>query len=271
LSQKIQEKLLNSFEMKPFPENISKLMELVRDPEVDSKAVAKLIESDPAMVARVLRMVNSPMMGSAHTISRIDQSIAFLGLNRIKSLAYVHAAAAVMSAVPGSSRDLQEIWRHSLACAVAARTLGIKWKLANVDEAFLAGVFHDFGKFFFFQVASEFYPDLYQNYFGVELLEQETRLMGINHQEAGSRLALFWNMPESVRVAISFHHQPAKAIAHEQLTLIVYLADYLVRAWGIGTPPPATPLPSPQNGLDEINLEDFEPLRIAIKAEYDQM
>lgn len=271
LSDFIQEKLNGSFEMRPFPQSVIKLNEMVRQSDVDLKKVGKIIEADPAFCSRVFRIANSPIMGLRDQVTKIDNAVALMGLSRLRSLANTHAAAAVFSANERMSEVVSGLWKHSVACAITARTLAEKSGDVDANQAFLAGIFHDIGQLFFLNVIGDVYEPLMIAQPENGLLEQEKANFQTTHPEVGSKLALHWNLPEEVRVAIAYHENPAAAIAHEKLTLMVHLGDCLVNAWGLGRPP--QDLESAQANLDRLNvsLDDFESLREAIETELNDM
>lgn len=235
LAEIFSENRLNSYQIRPFPQVVVKLIELLRDPNTPLNAVSHIIESDAAMCVKVLKMANSPIIGAGQKITRVDHAITILGFNRIKALAQIHAAAVVMSG-NGSNCDVrQSLWKHSLANATCCRVLAQRLGVADQSTSFMAGIFHDIGHFFLLDVAEDTYLPLRKSYHPLKTPEAELAQFGTSHQEAGMRLALAWELPEAVRIAIGFHHRPAQAIAHEEYAWIVYLADRVVHLFGIGS------------------------------------
>ncbi len=271
LPELIRQKLKQSFEIRPFPQIVLKLSEMVKNPDVDFKQIGKLIESDAALCSRVFRMANSPMIGCRDQVSRIEHAIALMGLGRIRSLVHTHAAAAVFSGNGLQKAEFSHLWKHSLAVAITARKLAERGGEVDSNAAFLAGIFHDVGQLFFFEVAHEAYQPLSHNYYGIELTEHEHSLFGLTHPEIGNKLAIQWNLPEDVRVAISYHEDPQQAIAHEKLTLLVHLADTLADAWGIGRETIMQPQIDQRLKQMEVSLDHFQQLKEPIEMELLEM
>ncbi len=235
LTEIINDRLLSSYEIRPFPQVVVKLIEAIRDPNISLETVGLIIQSDAGMCAKVLKMANSPIIGAGQKIMDIEHAITILGFNRIKALAQTHAAAAVMNG-DGSHHEIrQSLWKHSLACATACRVLAQRLNVADPSQAFLAGVFHDVGHIFLLDVVAEPYVTLRNNFHPLKTPDPEYDQFGTSHQEAGMKLGLAWGLPEPVWIGIGYHHRPEQAIAHEEFAWMVFLADRLVHTYGIGS------------------------------------
>lgn len=262
----IQEKLNHSYEIRPFPRVITNLLAAVKDADTSAEHLAHIVESDAALSARILRMANSPVCGVSNVIKSIEQATVVLGRNRLKSLAQTYAAHAMFASSDPTAKQRQAIWDHSLAVATTARLIASVTKKISPDEAFLSGVFHDVGQLFFLDVIPDEYMELIEEINGNQLVAQEMEHFGVSHQEAGVKLTTSWQMPESVMVAVGFHHQPEKAIAHAELAATICVANGLARANGIGS------VASPEISIGDIasaflNLEESDLVALAEHAD----
>jgi HD-like signal output (HDOD) protein len=237
LTETIKEKLLNQYEVRPFPQVVVKLLEAIRNPNVSISTISQIVQSDIALCTKVLRIANSPLIGAGYKVTRIDQAITILGFNRIKSLAQTHAAATIITGSGSHIEIRRALWQHSLACATACRVIASTLNVADEADAFLAGIFHDVGHLFFLDTIPQVYVPMVEDLHPLKIAELETWQFGVDHQEVGTKLSLAWDLPSSTRTSIGFHHRPQKAIAHEEFAWIVHLADLLVHAYHIGSSP----------------------------------
>ncbi len=167
--------------------------------------------------------------------SNPSSAITVLGISQIRRIALSFAAKSLMVGT-GEARQRRELlWNHSLGCATVARELAKSTGAIDADEAFLAAIFHDVGKLFFFDTIAEHYNELVDTCAGAELIERESELFGITHEEVGTKLITSWNLPEQLMVAVGFHHHPEMAIAHGEIAKLTHAADALARRAGIGS------------------------------------
>src|SRR4051812_24464498 len=128
------------------PEVTSKIVTTVEDPKSTAAALHKLISHDPALITRILKVVNSAFYGLPGQIGSIERAIVLLGLNAVKNIAVAASLGQLFRGVKlcegFTARDL---WTHCVAVGIAARDLAKQLKVPLGDEAFLAGMIHDVG------------------------------------------------------------------------------------------------------------------------------
>jgi HD-like signal output (HDOD) protein len=180
-------------------------------------------------------MANSPLIGAGCKVTRIDQAITILGFNRIKGLAQAHAAATIITGNGSHIEIRRALWQHSLACATACRVIARVLNVIDESEAFLAGIFHDVGHLFFLDVFPQVYVPLVTKIHALKMGEVEFDQFGMDHQDVGTKLSLAWDLPNSTRTVIGYHHRPQKSLVDKEIAWIVHLADLLVHAYQIGS------------------------------------
>jgi HD-like signal output (HDOD) protein len=231
----IRDELRNLSNLPAMPEAHSKLLTLLSksDGEVDMNAVAKTLEMDAAMSAKVMRTCRSAFFGFQG--SMMKQAVAFLGVAVIRQI--VQSAVVVNmfeDEKEGESKlSMQDLWRHSMATGLAMEVIG---KADKKKTHFLLGVLHDVGKAVFkFRFPEHFASvmDLVEKE-GVSMYTAEQELLGITHAECGGELAVHWDLPGEVRTAIAAHHTPAETTQHKRLAAMVHIADIAVRTMKIG-------------------------------------
>jgi putative nucleotidyltransferase with HDIG domain len=234
-AQLVQEKLNGSHAILPFPQVVGQLLAAINDPSCSAEKLATIIESDAALALRLLRMANSPLYGCSNVIESVGRAITVLGNRPLKNIALTFAASSVFSGNKKLDNQREQLWHHSLGTATVARQLARASGALDPDDAFLAGVFHDVGKLFFFDVLPEEYAEMASQFFGDQLIENENERYQVNHQQVGVKLATEWQIPEKLSIAIGYHHQPEEAIAHKVIAHLIYAADAIARQAGVGT------------------------------------
>jgi putative nucleotidyltransferase with HDIG domain len=226
------------------PEITIKIIELVEDPDSTAGDLHKIIANDPALCARVLKVVNSAFYGLPGQIGSINRAIVLLGLNAVKNIAIAASLAKLFRGgrlcPQFSARDL---WTHSIAVAATVKLLSDTLKLGLADEAFLAGLMHDIGIMVEMQAfrskLGEVFDYADQHKCGFMVAEQQ--VIGATHEDLGKALCEKWKFPRSFAFVTGHHHNPMAIEAESRLlTSLVYIADVLASRAQIGysdTPP----------------------------------
>jgi putative nucleotidyltransferase with HDIG domain len=257
----VRQKLNDDQAIMPFPQVVGRLITALKDPKVDSTTLARIIEEDPALTMRLLRMANSPMFGIANVIETVDRAVTMLGKRPLKNVALTFAASQMFSADTTTKEHKESLWCHSIGCAMVGRELASHVDAINPDDAFLAGVFHDIGKLFFIDVVPDEYIELLEGEgvaegnHGDALCYIERELFDASHEDVGAKLVRSWQLPEKLMIAVGFHHRPGKAIAHGQLAKLIGCANSLAHQKGIGSSPDES-IELCQETLDELGITE---------------
>ena len=231
----------------PMPQTYAQLCEKLRSPEVSAEEIGHVMESDLAMTAKVLHLVNSAFFGLRRQVSTASQAVALLGFDTIKAIVLVsglftHAEAAKVP--PEFSFD--RLWRHGAAVGAYAQAISRAEKMPKelLNDAFTAGLLHDCGELVLAVACKEDYMHAY-DYAAVNamrLSDAEKELFGCTHAEIGAYLLGIWGLPHPIVEAIAYHHRPADCLGGDFSPLTaVHVADVL--AWTSsghdkGFPPP---------------------------------
>jgi putative nucleotidyltransferase with HDIG domain len=220
----------------PAPRVVPELMRLLKQTDVDSSKVVKLISFDPALTANVLRICNSAFFGAATPTSDLQEAVTRLGFQQVYQLVTAAMGARMLGAAqPGYGMDEGELWKHSVAVAVTAQS--IARKLSDNDTlVFTAALLHDIGKIILAQALESVYPKLIREteFNQQSLLESEKKLLGVQHAEVGARLLERWKFPPNIVSAVWFHHAPKGAGKHQRLASYIYMADMIAHFMGHG-------------------------------------
>src|SRR3954469_14355900 len=138
------------------PEITAKIIATVEDPKSTPAHLHKIVAHDPALVTRILKVVNSAFYGLPGQIASIERAIVLLGLNAIKNIAVAASLGQMFRGVKlCEGFTAQDLWKHCVGVGVVARDLAKQMKVPLVDEAFLAGMIHGVGILVSLQVAPE--------------------------------------------------------------------------------------------------------------------
>jgi putative nucleotidyltransferase with HDIG domain len=231
----ISQKLAAAVERMPaFPKSVQSILELTRKMDVDPKQIVQLIEKDPVMTVKILRVINSAFYALPRKVASINHAVIMLGFNTIKNMALGLAAAGMLPSKNDAGFPAAEYLVHSLAVAGACRQLAGKLGGIDAQEAYIAGLLHDFGKIVFAQYFPvEFRSALDLAADGLPLQDAERQTLGTDHTVAGSMLAEQWQFPATLTTAIRDHH--AEQPPTEGVALCLFLADQLVKHASVGT------------------------------------
>jgi HD-like signal output (HDOD) protein len=211
------------------PETYWLLTQTIAKPDSGTEDVAKVVQRDPAMCAKVLQLVNSAYFGLARPLTSIGQAISYLGLDLIKGLALtlnVFAAASV--SLPSAGLSFEKLQRMAILTAKLAKFMLAGTK--DADAAFTAGVVHDIGTI----ILAMSMPDQLSRVMktvaesGRRIDEVEREELGAGHAEVGAYLLGVWGLPMTVVEAVACHHD-LHLIGRERLdsTVAVHVADAL--------------------------------------------
>lgn len=237
LTPELERKLGIAVERMPaFPRSVQKILELTRNINCLPKDLVGVVEKDPVMTMKILRVINSAYYALPQKITSVSQSVVYLGINTIKNLALGFAAVGILPRMNAAGFDIQRYLLHSLVVAGTARQLATQFAKGEVDsgDCYIAGLLHDFGKVVFAQfLAAEFRGALaHAVEHGVPLHEAEKTCIGVDHGPVGAMLAKRWAFPEHLVDCIRDHHDPAATPS--PMIDCLRAADQIVRLREVG-------------------------------------
>ena len=241
------------------PEVTNKIIKLVEDPASTAADLHRVITHDPALGARILKVVNSAFYGLPGQIGSMERAIVLLGLNAVKNIAVAASLSKLYRGGEiGGGFDARDLWSHSLATAAGTRLLAEEVGLKLPDEAFLAGLMHDIGLMVELQACrSGFEAALakLEDEPSLTLRQAEAACIGATHEQFGAGLCKLWKFPPSLAVVTGFHHRPWELPADARvLASLVYVADLLSERVGCGIVRGAEPLEPRAAVLEELKL-----------------
>ena len=211
------------------------IQKVINDPLVSAGQIAKILQEDPAMSVKVLKLTNSAFYGLAREVESVKQAVVIVGLEAIKNLVL---SASVLDMFKGKDIDQEfqdKFWRHSLAVGFCARILARKVRargMIDPDSAFSAGLLHDIGKV----ILCCFLPKEHaavkaerENNTELESYQLEENVLGYNHAQIGAILAEQWKLPSRLATAVSYHHHPHNCESDELIPYVINVANYVAK------------------------------------------
>lgn len=187
-----------------------------------AKTLSELIHRDQMLAGQVLRVSNSAAFNPGSPIVSLQQAVVRMGLERIRELALAAALESGAFQVPGAKDLVLKLWMHSAAAGAFAKEVA-RARRANVEAAFLCGLFHDLGKPVVITALFEF-----ERKSGKRCAPEDwTAALREFHVSAGLKLAERWALPESTREAIASHHLVESGAAAGEGALTAALASAL--------------------------------------------
>lgn len=225
-------------ELGTLPEVTQKILSLTEDPNSSARDLNEVLKHDMALSSKLLRVVNSAFYGLPGRVADLDRAIVLLGFQAVRNLAIAATMASLFRKsgpeVPGF--DAKNLWRHSVATAVTARAVVNTVGLRSIrEEAFLAGIVHDIGVLVEFQYATTQFALVIDEVSkgGKNLMQAETDVLEISHQEVGKALAERWKFPKNMQMVTGHHHRPDRlAEEHRLLPSVIAMAGDMAEKSG---------------------------------------
>ncbi|MCE5182688.1 MAG: HDOD domain-containing protein [Betaproteobacteria bacterium] len=214
ISPELERKLTLAVEGMPaFPKSVQKILELTRNLNTDPKELVQVIEKDPVITLKILKVLNSAYFSLPNKITSINHSVVFLGFNTIKNLALSIASVGILPKKNAAHFDVQSYLLHSLTTAGIAKLLCSKLRVPGIDpmDCYIAGLLHDFGKVVFAQFLPEEFRAAMEKARdeGISLHIAEKQIIGADHTVVGSMLAEKWQFSDTLIDCIRNHHSPS--------------------------------------------------------------
>ncbi|GHU27059.1 phosphohydrolase [Betaproteobacteria bacterium] len=190
------------------PEVIAYLIRELSDEKADLEKLTRHINTDPAVVARLLAAANSASSGLSRRVHSAAQAFMLLGADRVAKIILVSSLIYRYDA-HATGFDARLFWRHSLGVAICTRTLAEQLGI-NPELAFVSGMLHDIGRLLMHTASPGLVMqalDLYR-LDGIPSVIAERQVFGYNHCEAGRVLATAWKLPPDIVDTVAAHHEP---------------------------------------------------------------
>jgi putative nucleotidyltransferase with HDIG domain len=213
------------------PRAYHRINEMLADERYGAADIGRVISADPALTARLLRMVNSAYYGLPSRIDTVPLAISVLGTRALHELLLATSVASAFSRIDTRLVDVADFWHHSIYCGIVARLLSKRLRLGQSEQAFTAGLLHDIGKLALYHELPDIAETALSRFGTAErrrpLFEIERELLGFDHADVGGALMTHWELPAVYREAVTCHHRVANSEDHVEVTCLVHVANAL--------------------------------------------
>lgn len=228
--------ILKSVAIPAQPQTVIELMKMTNSQNVDLDQIARQVGKDPSLAAKVLKMVNSPLFGMRRPVDSIAQALNLMGLQLFRRAVLASALRETMSAVDSGTCDA--FWTHSELVARCCEVVAKKLRPELVQQAYLAGLFHDCAMLILRKKFPD-YDDILRQAFHYlpGVIAEEDGRYATNHCVMGYFFTRSWHLPEAVRLVILRHHdvEPNYTDGAEIRALVAVLrvSEYIVQDYDV--------------------------------------
>lgn len=214
----------------PFPENITRMLEMLNDPDIDMSKLATQLGHDPALTADLIKYVNSAKYGMRKKIEDINGAVRIVGIKGLKEMVYPYGAHKMLNKYMVNQKHL---WSNATKVSFYAAEMAKEFKFSREDQgqAHISGILYNLGQIILSyhnpEQSSRIMDFCKNKGFSIELFDELTN--AINPSELGARIAEKWNFPEDLIEVIRYQNQPSAASPSLQpIACCVHLAGSLL-------------------------------------------
>jgi len=235
MSPDLSQKLATAVDGMPaFPKSVQRILELTRDVNCMPKDLVEVIDKDPVVTVKILKVVNSAYYRLPKQITSLNHAVVYLGFNTIKNLALGIAAIGMLPKQNAAGFDVDQYLLHSLSTAGIAKKLATQIDGADPMDCFIAGLLHDFGKVVF----AQFMPKEFRQ--ALEICQADgsslhlalRQTVGADHAVVGAMLVEKWRFAKELIDTIA--HQYEADQQDSALFACVFTANQISKKLGFG-------------------------------------
>lgn len=228
----IQSHIQKAGNLPTIPEVLVHLLDKCDSDAADITALTELISLDPAISFGVMQLANSSYFNQSNSFTGLHYALEHIGLKSIKSIIFTAAINQVFERKRINrvkQFSICSFWFHSVLSAVISRRIARMIGYQNVEEAYIAGLFHDIGRLVLVGAfPKEHETILLETDKAQNIIWSEKQLLGVTHNTVGAQLVRRWGQRSFLADAIQYHHEPSEQVADAfPLVKIVHLANQL--------------------------------------------
>ncbi len=229
------ENLIKKFKQsKTLPHIVTRLAQLINDENATLQDFEEVIRQDPALVARLLTLVNSSFFGMSRSVDSISRAVALLGMKNLHNIAITDAIQGMIDTKSGNSGfSPEKLWSHSAAVGICCKMIAERIFSINGDDAYLCGILHDIGLIVELEAARDSFLDIMKRVDpgSQPITDIEQEILGTDHCAIGYILTQEWQISLTIAEAIRDHHAEECTLPQSP-TGILQMAEYIVNQIG---------------------------------------
>ena len=211
ISPELSQKLAAAVDRMPaFPKSVQRILQLTSDLNSSPKDLVQVIDKDPVVTVKILRVVNSSYYSLPKQITSISHAVVYMGFNGVKNLALSVAAIGTLPKNNAAGFDANQYLLHSLSTAGIAKQLALRVADADPTDCFIAGLLHDFGKVVFALYMPEPFRAALERCQrdGSSLHRALRESIGVDHALVGAMLVEKWRFAAPLVETIRHQFEP---------------------------------------------------------------
>ncbi len=211
-----------------------RMLQILEDPDSGVDQIDSVLRYDPGLTANLLKLANSAYFGIPAKVGSVRQAVILLGIKRLAQLVIATCIGAVMrERIAGYDLPPGDLWRHSIAVAIAAEAL-TKGRRSNGEDIFTPALLHDVGKLILGRFVKDDLAEIEGAVAkGLPATIAESMVLGVDHAEIGAKVLQRWSFPQGVVNAVRWHHDPEGFDGGDLQIDVIYLANLLCQTRGI--------------------------------------
>lgn len=225
-ASKILDRIAGGYSLPSLSPVAMRLVKLASEENISVNELAAVIEKDPSLTVRLLRLANSAFFRTGGPITTISQAIQMVGFNRLRIMALSLSLKDTFPMRRVGPLDYEMFWRSSLYQALLAKALAQRLRTCKPDEAFVAGLVLEIGLLIFFDIfiKGKGEAENIQMHPIKTLLQWEREHYGVDHRRVGEAALKYWNFPREIVDCQRFHYVVPETPDIPELALVCDMA-----------------------------------------------
>jgi HD-like signal output (HDOD) protein len=220
-------------ELPALPSVVTHVLQETENPDATATAIERLICSEQALAAKVLRVVNSAYYGLSGQVTSLSQAVVILGMHQIRNLVLsVSAMSSMQARTPKQAETLRVFWLHSFGTAAATQLIAKRkhFSVRDTETVFVGGLLHDIGRLFLFTNFTRTYEQVlkYAESRDIPIDSAEISLLGMSHGMIGAQMASYWKLPSVLETLIGSHEGPFED-GGDPLLFSIHIGDWITK------------------------------------------
>ncbi len=209
------------------PEVALRVNEVLDSSDPVNSELEEIIISDPALTAKILKIVNSSYFGFPASIDTVSRAITVIGLKELRNLVMTTSVTTSFKGIPSDLVDMDIFWFHSVTSAVLAKVLAKMLKHSDYERVFIAGLLHSVGRLIYFSQCPDISRDIlsHKDLGEDAIIAAEQSKLGFNYADLGAELLKQWQLPENIWQTIAYHLDPLEAGEFKRDACVLHVAS----------------------------------------------
>lgn len=212
------------------PEVALRVNEVLNYSEPSIAELEEIIISDPALTAKILKIVNCAYFGFPSTIDTVSRAITIIGFKELRNLVFTISVTTSFKGIPAELVDMDVFWYHSVTSAVLAKILSKSLGHSDYERIFISGLLHSVGRLIYFTQCPEISREIlsFKDQGEEAIIAAEQEKLGFTYAELGAELLKHWELPENIWQVINHHLDPLNAGEFVRDTCVLHVASKVV-------------------------------------------